>query len=307
MTDQTTDHGEHPTQCGFVSILGLPNAGKSTLLNTLVGSKVSIVSHKVQTTRSRVLGILVHNQTQIVLMDTPGVFAPKKTLEKAMVNAALDSIAEADIVMHLVDASSKETVERNKFLSEKLPENKRCILLLNKIDQVKKENLLEITKQMHEQFNYTETFMISALKNNGLAPLLTYLEEHLPQSPWLFPEDQMTDMPLRMLAAEITREKIFERLHQELPYAIFVETQNWENFDNGSVKIDQVIYVERDSQKGIVLGKGGRTIKEIGQHVRLELEEMLECPVHIKIFVKAQSNWAERSENYRLMGLNFPV
>ena len=295
------------TQCGFVSILGLPNAGKSTLLNTMVGSKISIVSHKVQTTRSRVLGILAEGQTQIILMDTPGVFAPKKTLEKAMVSAALDTIAEADIIMHLVDASMKDAAERNKFLSEKLPGNKKCILILNKIDQVKKETLLELTKALHEQFDYSETFMISALKDKGLDALLAYLGQNLPAGPWLFPEDQMTDMPMRMLAAEITREKIFERLHQELPYSIFVETQNWENFDNGSVKIDQVIYVERDSQKGIVLGKGGRTIKEIGQHVRLELQDILGCPVHIKIFVKAQSNWAERSENYSLMGLNFPV
>ena len=295
------------TQCGFVSILGLPNAGKSTLLNTMVGSKISIVSHKVQTTRSRVLGILAEGQTQIILLDTPGVFAPKKTLEKAMVSAALDTIAEADIIMHLVDASMKDAVERNKFLSEKLPGNKKCILILNKIDQVKKETLLELTKALHEQFDYSETFMISALKDKGLDALLAYLGQNLPAGPWLFPEDQMTDMPMRMLAAEITREKIFERLHQELPYSIFVETQNWENFDNGSVKIDQVIYVERDSQKGIVLGKGGRTIKEIGQHVRLELQDILGCPVHIKIFVKAQSNWAERSENYSLMGLNFPV
>ncbi|MAE51951.1 MAG: GTPase Era, partial [Micavibrio sp.] len=221
------------TQCGFVSILGLPNAGKSTLLNTMVGSKISIVSHKVQTTRSRVLGILAEGQTQIILMDTPGVFAPKKTLEKAMVSAALDTIAEADIIMHLVDASMKDAVERNKFLSEKLPGNKKCILILNKIDQVKKETLLELTKALHEQFDYSETFMISALKDKGLDALLAYLGQNLPAGPWLFPEDQMTDMPMRMLAAEITREKIFERLHQELPYSIFVETQNWENFDNG--------------------------------------------------------------------------
>ena len=301
------DQEDFETSCGFISILGLPNAGKSTLLNALVGSKVSIVSRKVQTTRSRVLGILIHDKAQIVLVDTPGVFQPKKTLEKAMVAAALDSIAEADVVMHLVDASMPKTVGKNQFLSEKLPNDKKCILLLNKIDQVKRDDLLALTAQMHEQFDYEQTFMISGLKQDGLGDLLDYLADNLPEGPWLFPEDQMTDMPMRMLAAEMTREKIFERLHQELPYEIFVETQNWENFDNGSVKIDQVIYVQRDSQKGIVLGKGGRTIKEIGQSVRKDLEEMLECRVHVKIFVKVQPNWAERSENYRLMGLDFPV
>lgn len=295
------------TRCGFVSILGLPNAGKSTLLNSLVGAKVSIVSRKVQTTRSRVLGIMIQDETQIVLVDTPGVFEPKKTLEKAMVTAALDSIAEADIVMHLVDASQAKAVGKNKFLSEKMPENKRAILLLNKIDQVRRDDLLALTKQMHEQYDYAQTFMISGLKRDGLDKLLAYLAGELPKSPWLYPEDQMSDMPVRMLAAEITREKIFERLHQELPYEIFVETTNWENFENGSVKIDQTIYVQRDSQKGIVLGKGGRTVKDIGQAVRIELEEMLERKVHIKIFVKVQSNWAERSENYRLMGLDFPT
>lgn len=301
-----THHNDDATYCGFVSILGLPNAGKSTLLNTMVGSKVSIVSHKVQTTRSRVLGIFIEGQTQIVLMDTPGVFTPRKMLEKAMVSAALDTIAEADIVVHLVDASARDTVERNKMLIEKLPDDKRCILVLNKIDQMKKEDLLGITKALHDIRDYTETFMISALKNKGIDPLLSYLAANLPESPWMFPEDQMTDIPMRMLAAEITREKIFERLHQELPYAIFVETRGWENFDNGSIKIDQVIYVERDSQKGIVLGKGGQTVKDIGQKVRLELEEMLGCRVHLKIFVKAQPGWAERSENYRLMGLQIP-
>lgn len=295
------------TQCGFVSILGLPNAGKSTLLNTLVGSKVSIVSRKVQTTRSRVLGMFIHGNTQIVLIDTPGVFSPRKTLEKAMVSAALDSIAEADVVIHLVDATARDCVAKNQILIEKLPKNKPCILLINKVDAVKKDTLLGLTQQLNEAFDYDQIFMVSGLKNNGLDPVLDYLCKHLPQGPWLFPEDQMTDMPMRMLAAEITREKIFDRLHQELPYAIFVETQNWENFNDGSVKIDQVIYVERDSQKGIVLGKGGQTVREIGQKVRLELQDMLGCPVHIKIFVKAQSGWAERSENYRLMGLDFPV
>jgi GTPase len=307
MTHTHQNQGDFKTKCGFVSILGLPNAGKSTLLNTLVGSKVSIVSRKVQTTRSRILGIFIKEETQVVLIDTPGVFSPRKTLEKAMVAAALDSMAEADIVIHLIDATAYDCVQKNKILTEKLPENKRCILLINKIDVIKKDSLLALTKEMSAQFNYDEIFMISGLKNNGLEPVLDYLCKHLPHGPWLFPEDQMTDMPMRMLAAEITREKIFDRLHQELPYAIFVETQSWENFNDGSVKIDQVIYVERDSQKGIVLGKGGQTVKEIGQKVRQELQEMLGCPVHIKIFVKAQSGWAERSENYRLMGLNFPI
>lgn len=308
-THKENQHGTD-TRCGFVSIIGLPNAGKSTLLNTLVGAKISIVSHKVQTTRSRVLGIFVENQTQIVLIDTPGVFTPRKTLDKAMVNAALDSMAESDIVFHIVDASARDAVERNKMLIEKFPptteSHKKCILLLNKIDQVKKDTLLELTTALNAEYDYAHTFMISALKNDGLAPLLSFLEKNLPESPFLFPEEQMTDMPMRMLAAEITREKIFERLHEELPYAIFVETSSWEEFDNGSVKIDQTIYVERDSQKGIVLGKGGQTVKDIGQRVRREMEEILERPVHIKLFVKVQANWSERAENYRLIGLDFP-
>ncbi len=301
----TTENPDH--KCGFISIMGLPNAGKSTMLNTIIGAKVSIVSHKVQTTRSRVLGILIHGKAQLIFVDTPGVFTPRKTLEKAMVRAALDSMADADIVLHIVDASARGAAEKNFDLCHKMPEDKDCILLLNKIDQVKKDTLLSLTTQLHSQCNYKATFMISALKNDGLTPLLTYLENALPEGPWLFPEEQMTDMPMRMLAAEITREKIFERLHQELPYEIFIETQGWEQFDNGSVKIDQVIYVERDSQKGIVLGKGGLTIKDIGQKVRKDLEEILECPVHIKLFVKVQPNWTERSENYRMIGLDFPV
>ncbi|MFP4314084.1 MAG: GTPase Era [Alphaproteobacteria bacterium] len=295
------------TKAGFASIIGLPNAGKSTLLNALVGSKISIVSRKVQTTRSRVLGIFIQDASQIILIDTPGIFTPKKTMEKAMVSVAIDSMAEADIVMHLVDASVRDTAEKNHELARQLPKDKDCVLLLNKIDAVKKEELLALTACLNEQYPYARTFMISALKNKGLDDLRSYLAQSMPAGPWLFPEDQLTDMPLRMLAAEITREKIFERLHQELPYAIFVETQGWENFDNGSIKIDQTVYVERDSQKGIVLGKGGRTVKEIGSAVRAELENMLETRVHLKIFVKAQPNWQERSENYRLMGLDFPA
>lgn len=300
------DNTETKTHAGFASIVGLPNAGKSTLLNALVGTKVSIVSHKVQTTRSRILGIFIQDSSQIILIDTPGIFTPHKALEKAMVSAAIDSMAEADIVMHLVDASMKDTVKKNRALQEKLPTNKKCVLLLNKVDQIKKDDLLALTVQMHEGFDYEQTFMISALKNDGLQVLGDYLASEMPESPWLFPEDQLTDMPMRMLAAEMTREKIFERLHQELPYSIFVETSSWELFDNGSVKIDQTVYVERESQKGIVLGKGGLTVKNIGQSVREELEDMLDKPVHLKIFVKVQSNWQNRSENYRLMGLDFP-
>lgn len=291
------------TRCGFVCVAGLPNAGKSTLVNALVGSKVSIVSRKSQTTRSRVLGIVMNDNAQLILADTPGIFAPKKTLEKAMVHAAWTALDNADVVIHLVDSSAKNAFENNKVIAEKLSPNRVNILVLNKTDAASKPELLTLTQMLNEHFSYVATFMISALQHDGLNDLLKSLVERLPEGPWLFDPEQTTDMPMRLVAAEITREKIFDRLHEEIPYSIFVETEKWENFNDGSIKIDQLIYVQKDSQKAIVLGKGGNRIKEIGQASRLELEEMMGCRVHLKIFVKVKEDWAEREEYLRLIGL----
>ena len=291
-------------RCGFISVIGLPNVGKSTLVNALVGSKVSIVSRKVQTTRARVLGIAMHEQTQIVLIDTPGIFKPKKTLEKAMVGSALATLEDADFIIHLVDATAKDVLNENKRIMESFAGQDNVILVFNKVDQAKKPDLLALTQEMNEAFDYKATFMISALKGAGVQDLKEAVAKILPEHPWMFPEDQISDMPMRLMAAEITREKIFEQLHQEIPYAVFVETESWENFDDGSVKISQCVYVDRDSQKGIVVGKGGSRIKAIGQAARKELEYIMGHNVHLKIFVKVQEDWAERVENYALFGLD---
>ncbi len=301
-----TSEDDPETRCGFVSILGLTNAGKSTLVNALVGSKVSIVSRKVQTTRSRILGIAIDDKTQVVLIDTPGIFDPSKTLEKAMVTAAWSSVEGADIVVHLVDAGNKNAASDNDIIGERLHDVKNSILVLNKTDKVSKPQLLALSQHLNDRFSYQSTFMISALKADGTDDLLKALSTDLPVGPWLFDEDQITDMPMRLMAAEITREKLFDQLHQELPYSIFVETENWENFDDGSVKIDQLIYVQKDSQKGIVLGKGGSRVKRVGQDARVELEDILGHRVHLKLFVKVKENWTENAESYTLMGLELP-
>jgi GTP-binding protein Era len=302
----TEQEKEIPTRCGYVSIIGLPNAGKSTLVNTLVGTKVSIVSRKVQTTRTRILGLCIEGASQIVLIDTPGIFAPQKILEKAMVQAALGSVDDADIIVHLVDATGKNPLHSAKIIIERLPKNKPCVLALNKTDAIQKDKLLALAASFNEAFPYEKTFMISGLKGKGMEQMMQYFTENIPEGPWLFPEDQATDMPMRMLAAEITREKIFIQLHDELPYAAMVETEKWEDRDDGSILIEQVIYVTRDTQKAIVLGKGGAQIKSIGQYARLELEEMMGTRVHLKLFVKVEKDWSEKSETYRMMGLDFP-
>lgn len=295
------------TRAGFVCIIGLPNAGKSTLVNKLVGAKVSIVSRKVQTTRSRVLGIAMHEegdvQAQVVLVDTPGVFKPKKTLERAMVGAAWDALEDADIAVHLVDISAKDPVGNSKFIAGKLPAGKKAVLVLNKTDQVDKIKLLALSAELNTLADYQATFMISALKGQGTKDLLAMLAAAMPEGPYLFDPELITDMPMRLMAAEITREKIFNQLHQELPHSTFVHTEQWEEFENGSIKIGQAIHVQRDSQKAIVLGKGGRQIKKIGEAARKELEELLETRVHLSLFVKVQADWAERAENLHLMGL----
>ncbi len=296
----------NPTRCGMISVVGLPNAGKSTLINAMVGAKVSIVSRKVQTTRTRVLGIALHENSQIVLIDTPGIFKPKKTLEKAMVTAALSSMEGTDYVVHIMDAAMRNTIEQNRIVLESLKGQKNVILVLNKVDCVDKEDLLRLTQELNDIFPYKETYMISALRGSGMKDLVARFANILPEAEWMYPEDQITYMPMRLMAAEITREKIFDKLHQEIPYSIFVETESWENFDNGSVKISQVIYVQKDSQKGIVLGKGGAKIKSIGQAARVEIEELIDQKVHLKTFVRVQENWAERVENYEMFGLDLP-
>lgn len=298
---------EQEKRCGFVSVVGLPNAGKSTLVNALVGTKVSIVSRKVQTTRARMLGIALRGAAQIVLIDTPGIFTPKKTLERAMVGAALSSLEDADFILHIVDAARGErAVEENRDILNALAGRKNAVLVLNKVDRVEKSSLLAQAQALNDAFDYCATFMISALNGRGLADLAGYFAENLPEGPWMFPEDQVSDAPVRLMAAEITREKIFDRLHEEIPYAVFVDTEGWETFDDGSIKISQVVYVRKDSQKGIVLGKGGAQIKAIGQAARRDIEAMLDAKVHLKLFVKVQENWAERAENYRAMGLDAP-
>jgi GTPase len=292
-------------RCGFAAVIGLPNAGKSTLVNTLVGTKVSIVSKRVQTTRCRVLGIALHENAQVILIDTPGIFAPQKTLEKAMVSAALESLDQADVIVHIVDAGFKDALKRNQELIKKLPRDMPVVLVLNKVDKVEKTALLTLSTMFNEAYPYAATFMISALKGQGAKDVLVDLASRIEEGPWIFAEDQITDMPMRLMAAEITREKIFDMLYQELPYAVMVETEKWEEFKNGSVKIDQAIFVEKDSQKAIILGKGGAQIKKIGETARKDMENIFGMPVHLKLFVKVQKDWPEDAANYRHIGLDY--
>lgn len=293
-------------RCGYVAVIGAPNAGKSTLINEMVGTKVSIVSPKVQTTRTRVLGIMMHDDAQIILVDTPGIFDPdkRKTMERAMVAAALDGLADADIILFLVDASASRKQDLSGIIQRLKDQSKPVALVLNKVDKIKPEQLLALSQEMNGQYDFAATFMISALKGSGVSDIADYLAKAMPDGPYLFPEDQVSDMPMRLLAAEITREKLFHKLHQELPYALTVETEEWEPFDDGSIKIDQTIYVARDNHKGIVLGKGGSFIKEVGEKSRIELEEILETRVHLKLFVKVRENWMDDPERYALWGLN---
>ncbi|ABM45148.1 GTPase Era [Bartonella bacilliformis str. Heidi Mejia] len=293
------------TRFGFVSLVGVPNAGKSTLVNQLVGTKVSIVTHKVQTTRALVRGIVIHEKTQIVLVDTPGIFRPRKRLERAMVSAAWSGIRDADALLVLIDVQNGLSDEVNAMLDNLANIKQDKILVLNKIDTVAKSSLLALTAKINERVNFLRTFMISALNGSGCKDLLDYLSTMMQPGPWCYPEDQISDMPMRQLAAEITREKLFFRLHEELPYASTVETENWEERPDGSVKINQVIYVERESQKKILLGTKGHTIKAIGQAARKELTEILEQRVSLFLFVKVRDNWDTDPERYRAMVLDF--
>jgi len=295
-----------PTRCGFVAIIGAPNAGKSTLVNRLVGSKVAIVTHKVQTTRARIRGIAMEGRTQIVFVDTPGIFKPKRRLDRAMVDAAWGGAGDADLIVLMVDMESGRDSDVERIVEGLKAQGKKAILVLNKADACDREKLLKTAAKLAETGIFSETFMISALTGDGVADLKRHIAALLPEGPWHYPEDQAADIPLRSLAAEITREKLFLRLHDELPYSLTVETEEWEQKKDGSIRIAQVIYVERDSQKKIALGKGGQTIKTIGQLAREELQEMLETKVHLFLFVKVRENWSDDRERYREMGLDFP-
>ncbi|HWD13802.1 GTPase Era [Pseudochrobactrum sp. sp1633] len=297
---------ETQTRSGFVTLIGAPNAGKSTLVNRLVGTKVSIVTHKVQTTRALVRGIVTEGQTQIVLVDTPGIFKPKRRLDRAMVTTAWGGARDADQVLILLDAQGgmNEAAEALLESVEKSYQNKT--LILNKVDRIDPPKLLKLAQAANEKVKFENTFMISALTGSGCKDLLDYLVSKMPYGPWYYPEDQISDMPMRQLAAEVTREKLYLRLHEELPYSSTVETEKWEERKDGSVRIEQVVYVERDSQKKIVLGHKGETIKAIGQSARKEISAILEQPVHLFLFVKVRDNWGNDPERYREMGLEFP-
>jgi GTP-binding protein Era len=297
---------DEPTRAGFVALIGEPNAGKSTLLNRMVGAKVSIVTHKVQTTRARIRGIAMAGQSQIVFVDTPGLFRPRRRLDRAMVAAAWGGAADADITVLLVEAHRGLTEGVQAILAAlKDRGGRRVALAINKIDRVKAEDLLALSQRLNEAFPFARTFMISAEKGHGCDDLKHWLAGELPEGPWLYPEDQIADLPLRMIAAEVTREKLTLRLHEELPYQLTVETERWEERPDGSARIDQVIYVARDGHKGIVLGNRGETIKAIGQQARAELADFLERPVHLFLQVKVRPNWLEERERFTEMGLDW--
>ena len=295
------------TRAGFVALIGEPNAGKSTLLNRMVGAKVSIVTHKVQTTRARIRGVAMEGDSQIVFVDTPGLFRPRRRLDRAMVAAAWGGAADADVVVLMVEAHRgiTEGVERILEGLQDIGEGRRIALAINKIDRVQSEVLLGLTKDLNERYDFSETFMSSAERGHGVDALRQWLAQELPEGPWLYPEDQIADLPMRMIAAEMTREKLTLRLHQELPYQLTVETEAWEERKDGSCKIDQLIYVMRDGHKGIVLGKGGETIKAVSTQARTELEEFLGRKVHLFLQVKVRPNWLEDKERYEEMGLDF--
>jgi GTP-binding protein Era len=307
MTDDASGVTASPAKrCGFVALIGAPNVGKSTLVNALVGSKVTIVSRKVQTTRALIRGIVIENNAQIILVDTPGIFAPKRRLDRAMVSTAWSGAHDADLVCVLVDAKSGLDEETDAILGKLVTVSHPKILVLNKIDLIPREKLLALAKAANDRMRFEETFMISALSGDGVDDLRRTLATMVPAGPFHYPEDQMSDAPMRHLAAEITREKIFRQLHQELPYQSTVETDSWTERKDKSVRIEQTIFVERESQRKIVLGKGGATIKSIGADARKELAEIVGQPVHLFLFVKVRENWEEDPDRYREMGLEYP-
>ena len=298
-------------RCGFVALVGAPNAGKSTLMNRLVGAKLSIVTPKVQTTRSRITGIAIEGDAQLVFVDTPGIFEPKRRLDRAMVTAAWAGVADADAVVLLVDAGRAVKAQGHldpdtaRIVEGFKRENRSAILALNKIDTVERGDLLTLTEALNNLYPFSETFMLSALTGDGIVDLRQRLAALVPQGPWLYPEDQLSDIPLRLLAAEITREQAFLQLHQELPYALTVETENWEERKDGSVKVDQVVIIGRENHKAMVLGKGGARLKAIGTAARKSLTEQLGRTVHLFLHVKVRENWQDKPEHYSAIGLDF--
>jgi len=294
-----------PRRCGYVALIGAPNVGKSTLLNTLVGAKVSIVSPKVQTTRRRIVGIAIVGEAQLIFVDTPGIFEPKRRLERAMVAAAWSGVEDADTVVLLVDATRPRDDATRAIVARLKDARRRVVLALNKIDLVPRPTLLEIAQRYAEDGIFDPVFMLSGLTGDGVDDLKSYLAREVPAGPWLYPEDQLSDLPQRLIAAEVTREQIFIQLHQELPYNSTVETEKWEERDDGSVKIEQTIFVMRPGQKAIVLGEGGRQIKRIGERARAELQRMLDRPVHLFLFVRVKEDWTEDRERYEAMGLEY--
>lgn len=308
MTDIPTDtQPEIPTRAGFVALIGEPNAGKSTLLNRMVGARVSIVTHKVQTTRARIRGIAMHGPAQVVFVDTPGIFRPRRRLDRSMVAAAWGGAADADIIVLLIEAHRGLTPGVQEILDNlrEKSSGRPIALAINKIDRVKAETLLALSQRMNEAFPFERTFMISAERGHGTGDLMDWLAQTLPQGPWLYPEDQIADLPMRMIAAEITREKLTLRLHEEIPYQLTVETEHWQERDDGSARIDQVIYVSRPGHKGIVLGKGGETIKGVSRAAREEIAEFMGRPVHLFLRVALRENWLDEAERFREMGLDF--
>lgn len=294
-------------RAGFAALIGEPNAGKSTLLNRMVGAKISIVTHKVQTTRARIRGVAIEGDAQIVFVDTPGLFQPRRRLDRAMVAAAWGGAADADVVVLLIEAHRGITEGVARIL-DTLPEvtkGRKVALAINKIDRVQHQALLALTKEMNDRFPFVETFMISAEKGHGVDALRKWLAGEMPEGPWLYPEDQIADLPMRNIAAEITREKLTLRLHQELPYQLTVETENWEEKPDGSARIDQLIYVMRDGHKGIVLGRKGETVKQVGAAARADLEEFLGRRVHLFLQIKVRPGWLDEAERYSEMGLDF--
>jgi GTP-binding protein Era len=306
MTDNPEGGAAPATRFGFVALIGAPNVGKSTLVNALVGSKVTIVSRKVQTTRALIRGIVIENNAQIVLVDTPGIFSPKRRLDRAMVSTAWSGAHDADLVCVLLDAKAGLDEEAEAILTKVATVRHEKILVLNKIDLVPREKLLALAKTANDRMPFARTFMVSALSGDGIDDLRRTLSEMVPPGPFHYPEDQMSDAPMRHLAAEITREKIYRKLHQELPYQSTVETDSWTERKDKSIRIEQTIFVERESQRKIVLGKGGATIKAIGAESRKELAEIVGVPVHLFLFVKVRENWGDDPDRYREMGLEFP-
>ncbi len=299
--------GERPTRCGFVSLIGAPNAGKSTITNDFAGSKVSIVSPKAQTTRTLIKGIGIFENTQIIFLDTPGIFKPKRRFDRSMVASAWSGAADGDILVLVVDAKRGFDEETRAIVDELNDKKREAVLLLNKIDLVEKQKLLPLAAELNAAGRFTETFMVSASTGLNMSDFYRYLAENLPESPWYYPEEQMSDLPLRLLAAEVVREKLFLYLKEELPYSLTVEPELWERRQDNSVRAEMTIYVEREGQKKIIIGRGGEMLKKIGQTARLELEEMLEERIHLFLFVKVRENWSEDPARYQDWGLVYNV